>query len=61
MSDPKTAKDSRKIPADLDKYLDALLVIDSADDARELIANPDLLEDLEFHEATEVEDDAEAT
>lgn len=59
MSDPQ--KTSSKIPADLEKYLDALLVIDSVEDARELIANPELLEDLEFHEATDAEGEAEST
>lgn len=40
-----------KIPADLAKYFDALLVIETVDDAKELIANPDVIENLELHEA----------
>lgn len=41
---------SQKLPADLAKYLDALLVIETVEDAKELIANPEVIEDLEFHD-----------
>jgi hypothetical protein len=50
---------SAKIPPDLGKYLDALLVIETIDDAKELIANPEVIEDLEFHEAETTEVDEE--
>ncbi len=55
MSGPKVPA---KIPADLANYLEALLIIDNIEDAKELIANPDIIEDLEFHEA---DSDAEST
>ena len=48
-----------KIPPDLAKYLDALLVIETIDDAKELIANPEVIEDLEFHDAETIESDEE--
>lgn len=52
MSDPK-------IPPDLELYIDALLVIDGIDDAKELLINPALIEDLEFHEAPSNESETE--
>jgi hypothetical protein len=48
-----------KVPPDLAKYLDALLVIETVDDAKELIANPEVIEELEFHEAETTETDEE--
>ncbi|MDZ4084031.1 MAG: hypothetical protein U1E10_13895 [Bdellovibrionales bacterium] len=42
---------SEKVSNDFLKMFDALLVIESSADARELAQNPDLLENLEFHEA----------
>ncbi len=46
---------SERIPKDLALYLDALLVIESNEDARELLANPELFEDLDIHEMPESE------
>lgn len=48
-----------KIPADLALYLDALLVIDNVEDAKELVANPALIEDLELNEAPTGESESE--
>lgn len=50
---------STNIPPDLGKYLDALLVIETIDDAKELIANPEVIEDLEFHEEESIDSDEE--
>lgn len=49
---------NEKVSNEFLKMFDALLVIESASDAKELAQNPDLIENLEFHEA---QDDSEAT
>ena len=48
-----------KVSNDFLKMFDALLVIENSSDARELAQNPDLLENLEFHE-TEADDQSES-
>ncbi|MBN8541778.1 MAG: hypothetical protein J0L82_15410 [Deltaproteobacteria bacterium] len=55
-----------KVSNDFLRMFDALLVIENSSDARELALNPDLLENLELHEAdndqqaAEVEDPSES-
>lgn len=49
---------NEKVSNEFLKMFDALLVIESASDAKELAQNPDLIENLEFHES---QDDSEAT
>lgn len=51
---------SGKVSNDFLKMFDALLVVESSADARELAQNPDLLENLEFHEAEEPTEDISA-
>lgn len=51
---------SENVSADFLKMFDALLVIENSADARELAQNPDLLENLEFHEADSAEQETEA-
>jgi hypothetical protein len=41
---------SEIVSADFLKMFDALMIIETASDARELAQNPDLMENLEFHE-----------
>lgn len=48
---------NEKVSSDFLKMFDALLVVESSADARELALNPDLLENLEFHEAEETSDE----
>ncbi len=45
-----------KISNDFLKMFDALLVIESTADARELAQNPDLIESLEFNDSEQIED-----
>lgn len=40
-----------KVSDDFLKMFDALMIIESPTDARELAKNPDLIEDLDFHES----------
>lgn len=54
-------KNHTKIPADLADHLDALLIIETIDDAKELIANPDIIENLDFHEGSDASESDENT
>jgi hypothetical protein len=49
-----------KVSNDFLKMFDALLLIENSSDARELAQNPDLLENLEFHEAENDQPETEA-